>query len=276
MAQRFLAALILGLIIAPFATAQTVRFDTNVGNIDLILNPGGLPELRGHVDNILAYVEDGLYDNNVLNRADTGADPDDPTDDFVLQFGGFSTDKQVFSSFNDFESVENFEPVIVDFDGDGTVDFNTEELNNTRGEVSLALSNNPNTGTNSFFVNLGDNSGLDNSGFVPFATIADMSTVDYIMLLNQVSDPSAGLAGSNIPIINDDDLLVFVERAFVLDENPVVPVASITDASLLLTPEELGSSTSEDLTVTSVPEPASAAIALAALMVLAAMRGSRI
>jgi cyclophilin family peptidyl-prolyl cis-trans isomerase len=275
MAQRFFAALFIGLILAPIASAQTVRFDTNVGNIDLVLNPMGLPELRGHVDNILAYVEDGRYENNVLNRADTGTNPDDPADDFVLQFGGFFTERQVFSSFDDFEEVEKFEPVIVDFDNDGTVDFNTEELNNTRGEVSLALSNSPNSGTSSFFVNLGDNTFLDNSGFVPFAKVADMSTVDYIMLLDQVSDPSAGLAGSNIPVLNDDNLLVFVERAFVLDANPVVQVASLSSNALPETLQGAGSPSPEALAAIGVPEPSTTAIAYAALMMLAAMRGSR-
>ncbi|MCH7685089.1 MAG: hypothetical protein IH899_00150 [Planctomycetes bacterium] len=146
MAIRFLTALILGLALVPVATAQTVRFDTNVGNIDLVLNPNGLPELRAHVDNMLAYVDSGRYENVVLNRADTGRNPNNPVD-FVLQFGGFLTSSQVFSSFSDFSSVESFDPVIVDFDGDGQVDFNTSELSNTRSTVTLALSGPPNTGT---------------------------------------------------------------------------------------------------------------------------------
>ena len=273
MATRFFTALILGLMLVPIATAQTVRFDTNVGNIDLVLNPLGLPELQRHVDNILAYVDAGRYENVVLNRADTGTNPTDPVDDFVLQFGGFLTDKQVFSSFNDFSAVESFEPVIVDFDGDGTVDFDTSELSNTRGQVSLALSNNPNTGTSSFFVSLGDNSFLDATGFVPFAKVADMSTVDYIMRLNQVSDSSGGLASSNIPVLNDDNLLVFVERAFVLD-----PTAPAITSTLFATPPDTlsgGSPSSGGLQVVSVPEPPALVLLIGAIMVLAVLKGPR-
>lgn len=272
MTTRFLTALILGLALVPAATAQTIRFDTNVGNIDLTLNPNGLPELRGHVDNILAYVDAGRYENVVLNRADTGINPNDPTDDFVLQFGGFITSSQVFSSFSDFPTVESFDPVIVDFDGDGQVDFNTSELSNTRSTVTLALSGPPNTGTSSFFVNVGDSSFLDSQGFVPFAQVVDMSTVDYIMRLNQVSDPNGGLASSNIPVLNDDNLLVFVERAFVLDPNPVVQMAP-PSSTLSETLSDLGSPSSRSLQVLSVPEPPALVLAVGTLMVLAVLKG---
>ena len=273
MATRFLTALILGLALVPVATAQTVRFDTNVGNIDLVLNPMGLPELRAHVDNILAYVDAGRYENVVINRADTGSNPNDPEDDFVLQFGGFLTSSQVFSSFSDFPSVESFDPVIVDFDGDGQVDFNTTALSNTRSTVSLALSGPPNTGTSSFFVNVGDSSRLDDQGFVPFARVVDMSTVDYIMRLNQVSDSSAGLASSNIPVLNDDNLLVFVERVFVLDPNPAVPLAA--SSTLSATPSGLGTSSSGGLQVLSIPEPPTLVLLVGALIALAALKGPR-
>ena len=273
MATRFLTALILGLALVPVATAQTVRFDTNVGNIDLVLNPMGLPELRAHVDNILAYVDAGRYENVVINRADTGSNPNDPEDDFVLQFGGFLTSSQVFSSFSDFPSVGSFVPVIVDVDGAGQVDFNTTALSNTRSTVSLALSGPPNTGTSSFFVNVGDSSRLDDQGFVPFARVVDMSTVDYIMRLNQVSDSSAGLASSNIPVLNDDNLLVFVERVFVLDPNPAVPLAA--SSTLSATPSGLGTSSSGGLQVLSIPEPPTLVLLVGALIALAALKGPR-
>jgi hypothetical protein len=92
MTTRFLTALILGLALVPAATAQTIRFDTNVGNIDLVLNPNGLPELRAHVDNMLAYVENAIYDKSVINRAPEG---------FVLQLGSFVTADQIVPSTRD-------------------------------------------------------------------------------------------------------------------------------------------------------------------------------
>ena len=70
--------------------------------------------------------------------------------------------------------------------------------------MSLAVSGGgPNTGTSSFFINLGDNSGLDSQGFVPFARIVDMTTVDGIMALektNLTGDPN-DLTFNNVPLL---------------------------------------------------------------------------
>ena len=296
MMLRLVATIAIGLLSISYAEAQTVRFDTNVGNIDLILNPMNNGNLDDHVDNIIRYVNSGRYENVVLNRADTGGDANDPVDDFVLQFGGFTLANPIFSAFSDFSSVEAFDPVIVDEDGDGVVDFSTEDLVNTRGTVSLALSNSPNTGTSSFFVNIGDNLFLDNSGFVPFAQVADMSTVDYIMRLDQVSDGSAGLASSNIPVVDEDNFLVYVERAFVLDSDPVSSPASIATTpslSTLLSEPPLEESLEDtilesaaleeevpvvvpSLAVANVPEPPTLVVVVGVLMVLAVLKGPRL
>ena len=270
MATRFLTALILGLALVPAATAQTVRFDTNVGNIDLVLNPMGLPELRGHVDNMLAYVENAIYDKSVINRAPEG---------FVLQLGSFVTADQIVPSTRDgFFPLERFEPVVVDFDGDGQVDFNTEELSNTRSTVTLALSSGqPNSGTSSFFVNVGDNSALlDPQGFVTFARVADMSTVDFIMNLddrNLFGDPQSNPTFTDVPLL-ENDLQVFIERAFVLDPNPVIQMVP-PSSTLSETLSDLGSPSSGGSQVVGVPEPPALVLVVGALMVLAVLKAPR-
>lgn len=305
MATRAVSALFLCLLLIAPAAAITVRFDTNVGNIDLLLSTTN-PNLKPQVDNILAYVDAGRYDRVVLNRAATDStDPGNPASDFVLQFGGFTTGSLVPpSDFAGFSSVEPFDPVIVDFNNDGQVDFDTSELTNTRGTVSLALSNSPNTGTSSFFVNLGDNSGLDAQGFLPFAKVVDMSTVDYIMRLRQIFitdstappealDPNgASTASRNIPVINEDNLLVFVERAYCLDCDAMAPMALMAEslvaesgdessnagssaASAVASSAASSSSSSGGLQVASVPEPPALVLAVGALMVWTIIKGPR-
>ena len=151
-------------------------------------------------------------------------------------------------------------------------------LENSRSTVSLALSaGNPNSGTSSFFVNLGENQFLDNQGFVPFARVEDMSTVDYILRLNQVSDPSSGLASSDIPVLNEMNHLVYVERAFVLDPNPVSTsmsmASTITEA---VTIEEDSPVPPLPVVVgANVPEPPALVLAVGAFMLWTIVKGPR-
>ncbi|NOZ40940.1 MAG: hypothetical protein GXP24_12045, partial [Planctomycetes bacterium] len=223
---RFCSAVVLSALLLVPVAAQTIRFDTNVGTIDMILNPTGNANLQGHVDNMIAYVEAGRYDLTVINRA---------AEDFVMQMGGFQldtlalTDSQLNSSFN-FSNIPAFDPVVVDADSDDEIDFDVSNLSNTRGTVSLALRGDPDTGTSSFFVNIGDNvagsafNNLDASNFVPFATVKNMATIDLILGLQQVNLPdppnqrpgTTDIPGDDIPVL-DGNRLVFVERAFILE-----------------------------------------------------------
>ena len=218
MLSRCCCALALTCVLVLPLQAQTVRFDTNVGTIDLDLNPTGTPDLQAHVDNMLDYVEAGLYDRLVLNRADdSGTDDRTPGNDFVLQMGRFRTNGlNVPSSQAGFIDNRDFQfaPITVDADGDGSVDFDRSALSNTKGEVSLALAGgDPNSGTSEFFFNLGDNSFLDGQGFVPFGRVRDFATLDLIFTLdNQSIFPGTFY---NTPLL-DDGRLVFVERAYVL------------------------------------------------------------
>ncbi len=261
MLSRICSAAVLGCLLFVPAMAQTVRFDTNVGTFDLELNPTGNPNLQGHVDNMIAYVEAGRYDLTVINRAAEG---------FVMQMGGFQLDTLLLpDNFSDFPSVTPFAPVFVDADNDGTVDFDVTNLLNTRGTVSLALSATANTGTSSFFVNIGDNPNLDadNLRFVPFASINDMATIDLIMGLPQGVLADGGLGGSDIPLL-DSNRLVFVERAFVVETAEEELAALMGEGGSLLGSE----AASESLTV---PEPPALVLAVAALMAILVMKPSK-
>jgi cyclophilin family peptidyl-prolyl cis-trans isomerase len=217
MNRRIFCALAVCLIGVSSVSAQTIRFDTNVGTFDMKLNPTGNPFLQGHVDNMIAYVEAGRYDVTVINRA---------AENFVLQMGGFQAPFLTApDGFNAFPSVLTNDPVVVDTNGNNVVSFPTTGLSNTRGTVTLALSSNAqqipqvSSGTSSFFVNLGNNSNLDvgqaTGGFVPFAEIENMETINLIMALPQISISGGGLASRDVPIL-ENNKLVIIERAFVL------------------------------------------------------------
>ncbi len=67
------------------ASGQVVRFQTTVGDFDMVLNPTNNPVLQGHVDNMLEYVDADRYRGSWINRA---------AENFVLQMGGFYSHTQ--------------------------------------------------------------------------------------------------------------------------------------------------------------------------------------
>jgi cyclophilin family peptidyl-prolyl cis-trans isomerase len=198
------------------ACAQVVRFQTSVGDFDLVLNPTSSPALQGHVDNMLHYVLSGRYDATVINRA---------ARDFVLQMGGFEAlSPAIPATVNGFPTIATFDPI-------HGVPASDVGLSNTIGTVGLALSGdgrggiNHDSGQSSFYVNLNNNSFLDND-FPVFARVANMTTINSIMALptrDLTSIPAFGadpgnLAFTDVPIQPNSNL-VFIRRAFVVQSS---------------------------------------------------------
>ncbi len=285
MISRLCAAIVLTSLLVASSTAQTIRFDTNVGTFDMELNPTGNPNLQGHVDNLMAYIDSGRYERTVINRADEG---------FVMQMGGFQLDTLTLpATFDDFNDVESFANVIVDADNDGTVDFDVTGLGNERGTVSLALSaGDANSGNSSFFVNVGDNTGaLDAQNFVAFANITNMATVDLIMSLPQTDYAGGSLAGDDVPTLNNN-VSVFIERAFVIESlaDQAAAKRAADDAMMGGMMDEMimddvealaaisgGDAVAAPFTVQAiaVPEPPALVLAVGALMMIYIMKPSR-
>jgi cyclophilin family peptidyl-prolyl cis-trans isomerase len=217
------------------------------------------------VDNLLAYVEDERYRGVWINRA---------AENFVLQMGGFySHTKRPPPLFASTGNVATFAPVI------GTPGI--PGLSNTVGTVSMALQpNNPNSGTSSFFVNLANNSGLDNQ-FTVFAAIPDMTVINAIMALPRQDlaehfglDPD-NLAFIDVPIM-DDGKQVFIKRAFVVSDAMTIAMANSAVAPLMAASLAAAGSGGLSSTPTpaaavaaAVPEPASTVLLLVALSVAA-------
>jgi cyclophilin family peptidyl-prolyl cis-trans isomerase len=301
MLKRLGATAALLLLIHTGAAAQTLRFTTNVGAFDMVLNPTNDPNLQPLVDNIVAYVGLGRYHFSALNRAADG-NPG-ASDDFVLQMGSFLGFPRVPDLWvREFQTIEALNPITTDANGDGQVDFTA--LSNTRGTVSLALqAGNPNSGTSSFFVNLGDNSFLDGQGFVPFARIDNMAPIDNIMQLTQrdlssIIGQNGNLALTDVPLDSDGEIVV-VTAVQVLDPNfsftgPIAnalkaqsnnsaAAATLSDSSAAssaaLLAEELppagtlNALAASAATAAAVPEPAS--VALAALAGLGSLFAAR-
>lgn len=178
-------------------SAQIVRMETVLGNIDIELRPDVAPNT---VSNFLTYVNNGDYNNSFIHRS---------VRNFIIQGGGYTlVDGQS-------ASIPANAPIMNEFN-----------LSNVRGTIAMAkLDGNPDSATNQWFFNTVDNSSnLDNQngGFTVFGSVVNgMDVVDAIAAL-QIWN--AGGVFSSIPLVNYSGTgtiandLVFVTKVSVLDE----------------------------------------------------------
>lgn len=157
-----------GIFDDPDITNSVVRADTSAGPINIELFDRDAPRT---VANFLNYVTDNDYANSIFHRS---AKLQNGTP-FVLQGGGFTFQ----------ENPAHLETIPTD----PAVQNEPDPVNrsNVRGTVALAkLGNNPNSATDQFFFNLGNNAAnLDNQngGFTVFGRVvgpADQAVVDAL------------------------------------------------------------------------------------------------
>ncbi|MCI0464570.1 MAG: peptidylprolyl isomerase [Gemmataceae bacterium] len=183
-----------------------VRLDTSAGPINVELFDRQAPQT---VTNFLNYVTDNDYADSIFHRLATlpGGVP------FVLQGGGFSfrTGPARLENIPTDPAVQN-EPDPVN-------------RSNLRGTVAMAkLGGDPNSATNQFFFNLGDNSAnLDNQngGFTVFgrvASAADQQVVDALAAIpTQDQSQAPALPPSQQGVFSDIPLQNYAGTNFPTD-----------------------------------------------------------
>jgi cyclophilin family peptidyl-prolyl cis-trans isomerase len=135
---------------APAANPK-VLFKTTKGDITVELYPDKAPIT---VKNILAYVGDKFYDGLIFHRVIPG---------FMIQCGGLTAEM----------SQKSGKPAIKNESGNG--------LKNTRGSLAMARTQDLDSATSQFFINLVNNSQLDEGKYCAFGkVIAGMDVVDAI------------------------------------------------------------------------------------------------
>ncbi len=132
-----------------------IRFETTLGDFTIELFEKEAPET---VVNFLRYIDDGFFNGTIFHRIVPG---------FDIQGGGFSEDM----------TQKRTQPPIKNEADNG--------LKNTRGTLSMARTNDINSATSQFFVNLKDNDFLDhkrsNFGYAVFARVTSgMEVIDKI------------------------------------------------------------------------------------------------
>ena len=143
---------------------------TTNGDIEIELDPVKAPI---STKNFLAYVDKGFYTNTIFHRVIPG---------FMVQGGGFTQSM----------SQKPTEAPIKNEASNG--------LHNVRGTLSMARTNDPNSATSQFFINVADNAFLDpgrDAGYAVFAKVVKgMDVVDVIV--NSQTTTKQGM--QNVPI----------------------------------------------------------------------------
>jgi cyclophilin family peptidyl-prolyl cis-trans isomerase len=195
---------------------SAVRIVTNLGTMDFILYNSATPQT---VTNFLSYVNAAVnnYNGAVFHRSVPG---------FVVQGGGF----KVQSEPNNFSSIPTSASPI-----------NEPGISNLRGTVAMAkVGTNPNSATNQFFVNLGNNSSnLDrdsgspnaNGGFTAFARVAGsgMTVADAMAGLPTVNS-SVNVDGTPNTSLTDWPL---TSASASMDTTKVVSISSAAPVAVL-------------------------------------------
>lgn len=132
-----------------------VHFTTSHGEFKVELYEKDAPKT---VENFLRYVDDGFFDGTIFHRIVPG---------FVIQGGGLTAD---------FKAKKTRPPITNEAHN---------KVRNERGTLSMARTNDVNSATSQFFVNLKDNDFLDhkpgNYGYAVFGRVTEgMDVIDRI------------------------------------------------------------------------------------------------
>jgi uncharacterized protein (TIGR03437 family) len=156
-----------------------VRFSTSLGDMDVVLLPQYAPLT---VANFMNYVSRGAYNNSFFHRSVAG---------FVIQGGGFAW--------------QNGQPQAIPQDPPVRNEF---RVSNTRRTIAMAkLGGDPNSATNQWFFNLGNNAdtlNTQNGGFTVFGYIrsSDTASVEVLDRISSVPTYNIGSPYEEIPLVN--------------------------------------------------------------------------
>ena len=156
------------------AIGSVVRFHTQLGTYDVEMLDADTPL---SVANFFNYLE--RFEDSIIHRSPDG---------FVIQGGGF-----------DFDGEE-----IVPINVDGPIDSEFDPANsNVRGTISMAHAGDPDGATSQWFVNVGDNTSLDNVPHTVFGFVIG-DGMDVVDAINDIPifdmNPEFGGAVGELPL----------------------------------------------------------------------------
>jgi peptidyl-prolyl cis-trans isomerase A (cyclophilin A) len=188
---------------APSLANTIVRFDTNLGSFDVELYDAVVPTT---VNNFLAYVTSGRYDNTWVHRSTAIAD----SGFGIIQGGGYTPAET---------PIPTDPPIPLEY-----------VLPNTRGTISMARTAAPNSATSQWFVNTTDNSALlgppNNGGYAVFGEVLG-NGMDVVDAINALPKATIG-AFTNVPLhdYTAPEPIDLFEHGVIVESVTIVPEPS--------------------------------------------------
>lgn len=160
--------------IGAYAANPQVEIKTNFGTATVELYPGAAPKT---VENFLEYVKSGYYKDSIFHRVIPG---------FMIQGGGFS---------KSMEKKPTRDPVGIE---------SNNGLKNDMGTIAMARTQDPNSATAQFFINLTNNAFLNFSaptvrgfGYTVFGRV--VAGMDVIEKIARVPTGAGGPFQQDVP-----------------------------------------------------------------------------
>ena len=153
--KYFLSLTLIVLSSSALAENPIVKLETSEGDITVVLFADKSPKT---VENFLAHVDEGFYENTVFHRI---------IDNFMVQGGGFDVD------LNQKKTERK------------VINESKNRLHNDRGTLAMARTSDPDSAGSQFFINQRNNPRLDWTPFKPGYTvfgevITGMRIVDFM------------------------------------------------------------------------------------------------
>jgi peptidyl-prolyl cis-trans isomerase A (cyclophilin A)/peptidyl-prolyl cis-trans isomerase B (cyclophilin B) len=157
-----------------YAANPLIEIRTNLGTITVEVYPEKAPKT---VENFLQYVKSGFYKDSIFHRVIPG---------FMIQGGGFS---------KAMEQKPTRDPVGIE---------SNNGLRNDTGTIAMARTQNPNSATAQFFINLTDNAFLNYSaptvrgyGYTVFGKV--LKGMDVVEKIAQLPTGAGGPFPQDVP-----------------------------------------------------------------------------
>jgi len=168
-----LASLAMAVVVGPALAegAPQVKFQTSLGDFVVELNPEKAPKT---VENFLQYVKAKHYDGTIFHRV---------IPNFMVQGGGYTVkyDQKIMRP-----------PVVLEANNG---------LKNDLGTIAMARTNEPNSATSQFFINVKDNAALNArgpaDGYTVFGRV--VSGMETIMKIKDVPTGPGGPFPTDAP-----------------------------------------------------------------------------